>query len=133
MKICCYLCNDVPILVKEMRKSCSNPPETCVVLEMEPGVMLYYNEAVLLNEVKALGVLSKAAKVAKINAAHARELIREMNRTFSRPVVYFTGDASDSDMVMLSGFGEKIVNAYWLKFEPIWLDIIDERCRHIKT
>lgn len=113
-----------------MKKICMIPPECCVIIEMEEGATLGYRRAVLLNEIQALGSLSKAAKVSKIDSRHARELIWEMNRVFSQPLVDFLGDSQKSDKVELTPKGLRTVKAYWQKFEPVWLSIIEERSRH---
>ncbi|WP_035216372.1 winged helix-turn-helix domain-containing protein [Desulfobulbus elongatus] len=113
-----------------MKKICTLPPECCVVIEMEQGATLGYRKAVLLNEIHALGSLTKAAKVSKIDHKHARELIREMNRVFSQPLVDFLGDPRRSDKVELTEKGMRTMKAYWLQFEPVWLSIIEERSRH---
>ena len=109
---------------------CVNPPESCVIVEMEKGAFLGYRKAVLLNEIKAMGSLGKAAKVSKIDPKHARELVLEMNGTFTQPLVDFIGNPCNSDIVGLTEAGEKIVRSYWQKFESVWLDIIQERSRH---
>jgi molybdate transport repressor ModE-like protein len=113
-----------------MKKTCKTPPECCVVIEMEKGATLGFKKAVLLNEIEALGSLAKAAKVSKIDDSHARELIVEMNCTFSHPLVYFLGNSKLSDQVELTEKGRSTVQTYWKRFEPIWLSIIEERSRH---
>ena len=113
-----------------MNKACMIPPECCVIVEMEAGATLGYRKAVLLNEIQALGSLTKAAKVAKIEKKHARELIFEMNTAFSRPLVDFQGNPRNSDQVELTETGASMVRSYWRQFEPIWLSIIEERARH---
>ena len=113
-----------------MIKVCMIPPECCVVIEMEEGATLGYRKAVLLNEIQALGSLVKAAKVSKIDCRHARELIGEMNRVFSQPLVDFLGNPQRSDKVKLTEKGMRIARTYWQKFEPIWYSIIEERSRH---
>ncbi len=106
------------------------PNDCCVIIEMEQGATLGYRKAVLLNEIQALGSLTKAAKVAKIDQQHALELIQEMNRSFSQPLVDFLGNPTQSDRVKLTEKGESIAKAYWQQFEPVWLSIIEERSRH---
>lgn len=113
-----------------MKKACMIPPECCVIIEMEQGATLGYRKAVLLNEITALGSLSKAAKVSKIDSRHARDLILEMNNTFSQPLVDFLGNPNNADQVQLTEKGTKIAQSYWQKFEPIWYSIIEERSRH---
>ena len=85
-----------------MKKACIVPPDCCVIIEMEYGANLGYRKAVLLNEIQALGSLTKAAKVSKIDRKHARDLILEMNATFSQPLVNFHGNPSNSDKVELT-------------------------------
>ena len=109
---------------------CMIPPECCVLIEMEEGATLGYRRAVLLNEIQALGSLSKAAKVSRIEPKHARELIWEMNRVFSQPLVDFLGSPQRADKVELTEKGARTVKAYWRKFEPVWYSIIEERARH---
>lgn len=113
-----------------MKKVCMTPPESCVVIEMENGVRIGYRKAVLLSEINALGSLTKAAKVAKIDLHHARELVWEMNRDFSQPLVDFYGNALKADRVELTDNGMRTVKSYWQRFEPIWYSIIEERSRH---
>lgn len=113
-----------------MKKACMIPPDCCVVIEMEQGATLGYRKAVLLNEIHALGSLSKAAKVSKIDCKHARELVWEMNRVFSQPLVDFLGNPQKSDQVELTEKGIRTAKSYWQKFEPVWFSIIDERSRH---
>jgi molybdate transport repressor ModE-like protein len=113
-----------------MKKACMIPPDCCVVIEMEQGVTLGYRKAVLLNEIEALGSLTKAAKVSKIDHQHARELIQEMNCSFSQPLVAFPGTPKNADQVELTEKGAHTVKSYWQRFEPVWLSIIDERARH---
>lgn len=113
-----------------MKRMCMAPPDCCVIIEMEHGALLGYRKAVLLNEIEALGSLAKAAKVAKIEHRHARDLVEEMNRSFSQPLVVFLGNPARSDRVELTAKGESTVKAYWQQFEPVWLSIIEERSRH---
>lgn len=113
-----------------MKKACMIPPDCCVIIEMEQGAALGYRKAVLLNEIEALGSLSKAAKVSKIDNRHARELILEMNSVFSQPLVDFLGNPKNGDQVELTEKGARTVKAYWQRFEPVWLSIIEERSRH---
>ncbi len=113
-----------------MKKACIVPPDCCVIIEMEHGATLGYRKAVLLNEIQALGSLTKAAKVSKIDRKHARELIQEMNHSFSQPLVDFYGNPRNTDHVELTKKGEVIVKSYWLQFEPVWFSIIEERSRH---
>ncbi|MDD2465873.1 MAG: LysR family transcriptional regulator [Desulfobulbus sp.] len=113
-----------------MKKVCMTPPDCCVIIEMEQGATLGYRKAVLLDEIHALGSLTKAAKVSKIDMPHARDLIQEMNRSFSEPLVHFIGNACQSDRVELTNKGLRTVRSYWQQFEPVWLSIIEERSRH---
>lgn len=113
-----------------MKKACMVPPDCCVVIEMEHGATLGYRKAVLLNEIRALGSLTRAAKVTKIDRRHARELIQEMNQAFSQPLVDFHGNPNSADQVELTERGEVIVKSYWQRFEPVWFSIIEERSRH---
>jgi len=113
-----------------MKKACMVPPDCCVIIEMEHGATLGFRKAVLLNEIQALGSLTKAAKVSKIDRKHARELILEMNNTFSQPLVDFRGNSSNADQVELTKKGEVTVKSYWQQFEPVWFSIIEERSRH---
>lgn len=113
-----------------MERICAVPPGCCVIIEMEEGARLGYRKAVLLEEIYALGSLSKAAKVSKIDRKHARELVQEMNLVFSQPLVDFLGDPKKSDKVKLTEKGLRTVKSYWRKFEPVWDSIIEERSRH---
>lgn len=113
-----------------MKRMCMAPPDCCVIIEMEQGARLGYRRAVLLNEIEALGSLSQAAKVAKMDHRHARDLVEEMNRSFSQPLVDFGGNPARSDRVSLTPKGASTVKAYWQQFEPVWLSIIEERSRH---
>lgn len=113
-----------------MKKMCMTPPDCCVIIEMERGATLGYRKAVLLNEIQALGSLAQAAKVAKMDHQHAREVIAEMNRCFSQPLVDFLGNPARADRVELTAKGEQTAKAYWRQFEPVWLSIIEERSRH---
>ena len=113
-----------------MKKGWNDPPECCVIIEMEKGASLGYRKAVLLKEIQALGSLSKAAKVSKIDLRHARELVREMNAAFSQPLVDFRGNVRNTDRVELTESGEKVTCSYWQQFEPVWQSILEERSRH---
>lgn len=113
-----------------MKKGCIQPPDCCVIIEMEPGAYLGYRKAVLLNEIKALGSLKMAAKTSRMDAKHARDLIFEMNDTFTQPLIFFRGKAQNGDRVQLTEKGEKVAQSYWRQFEPVWLSIIEERSRH---
>jgi molybdate transport system regulatory protein len=113
-----------------MKKACMIPPDCCVIIEMEHGATLGYRKAVLLNEIQALGSLSKAAKVSKIDLGHARDLIQEMNHSFSKPLVDYRGNPLSDDRVALTPKGAVTVQSYWQHFEPVWLSIIEERSRH---
>jgi len=113
-----------------MKKISMTPPDCCVIIEMEKGATLGYRKAVLLNEIKALGSLIKAAKVSKMDQDHARDLIQEMNCSFSEPLVYYLGNPCLSDRVELTDKGMATVKNYWRQFEPVWLSIIEERSRH---
>ena len=114
----------------KMKKYCAIPPDTCVSIEFEKGAVIGFRKAVLLNEIKALKSLTKAAKVAKIERDHAVEIIEEMNKAFSAPLVEYQGELGKIDTVKLTERGEKIAHQYWQKFEPVWLSIIEERSRH---
>ena len=113
-----------------MKKTCMIPPDCCVIIEIEHGARLGYRKAVLLNEIDALGSLTKAAKVSKMDRSHAQELIIEMNTSFSQPLVDYLGRPESSDQVVLTPKGKNTVRAYWQQFEPVWLSIIEERARH---
>lgn len=113
-----------------MKKVCMNPPDCCVIIEMEHGATLGYRKAVLLNEIQALGSLTQAAKVSKIERNHALDLILEMNNSFSQPLVFFQGNPCESDQVVLTKKGEIVAKSYWQQFEPVWYSIIEERSRH---
>ena len=113
-----------------MKKLCMRPPECCVVIEMEPGATLGYRKAVLLNEIQALGSLRKAAKVSKIEYAHALDLVLEMNTVFTAPLVQFLNSPQRTDLDELTEKGRRTVTSYWQKFEPVWYSIIEERSRH---
>jgi molybdate transport system regulatory protein len=113
-----------------IKKGWITPPECCVIIEMEKGASLGYRKAVLLKEIQVLGSLSKAAKVAKIDLRHARELIQEMNAAFSRPLVAFRASIRRTDNVELTEAGEKAISSYWRQFGPVWESIIEERSRH---
>lgn len=113
-----------------MKKGCITPPDCCVMIEMEKGASLGYRKAVLLNEIEALGSLKKAAKTSRLDEGHARDIILEMNRHFSQPLISFHGNPRCSDQVELSAKGEEIARSYWRQFEPVWLSIIEERSRH---
>ncbi len=113
-----------------MKKGWIVPPECCVIIEIEQGASLGYRKAVLLNEIKALGSLEKAAKTSRLNAEHARDLVLEMNQDFSQPLIIFHGNPYDCDQVQLSRKGEDVARSYWQQFEPVWLSIVEERSRH---
>lgn len=113
-----------------MKKGLIVPPECCVIIEFEQGATLGYRKAVLLNEIKALGSLNKAASTSRLEAEHARDLVFEMNQDFSQPLIVFHGNPHDCDLVQLSSKGEDVVRSYWQQFEPIWLSIVEERSRH---
>jgi len=113
-----------------MKKTCTIPPACCVIIEMEPGATLGYRRAVLLNEIEALESLTKAAKTSKITLHHARELVLQMNKEFSDPLVNLVNHSTADDYVTLSKKGKVIANSYWRQFEPIWHDIQEERSRH---
>lgn len=51
-----------------MKKACIKPPDSCAIIEMEPGGCMGYRKAVLLNEIKALGTLKIPAKTSQIGA-----------------------------------------------------------------
>jgi molybdate transport repressor ModE-like protein len=114
----------------DMKKACTMPPDCCVIIEMEPGVLLGYRRGVLLNEIEALESLTKAAKTSKISLHHARELVVEMNKQFTVPLVNFANTRHDCDDVSLSSKGKEVAVTYWRQFEPVWRDIQEERSRH---
>lgn len=113
-----------------MTKQCMVPPDCCVIIEMEQGATLGYRKAVLLGEIQAFRSLTEAARVSKMDATHARELVLAMNRAFSQPLVDFKGSPHDADSVMLTEKGESTARQYWRQFEPVWLAILRERSRH---
>ncbi|MBU1420706.1 MAG: hypothetical protein KKI15_19660 [Proteobacteria bacterium] len=113
-----------------MKKDCTVPPDCCVIIEMEPAASLGYRRGVLLNEIEALESLTKAAKTSKMPLDHARELALQMNQEFSSPLVNFADNSSDCDHVFLSRKGKEVATAYWRQFEPVWLDILEERSKH---
>lgn len=102
----------------------------CVVIELEPGAALAYGRAVLLNEIDALHSLSKAARTAKMTKAHARDLINQMNKEFSSPLVAFIDENAKQEQAYLTEKGKAIRQQYWHRFEPLWDDILNERSRH---
>lgn len=101
-----------------------------MVIELEPGAALAYGKAVLLNEIDAMHSVTKAAKTAKMTKRHAIDLIGQMNREFSAPLVAFTDDNSNSEDAYLTEKGNEIRKKYWQRFEPLWDDILNERSRH---
>jgi molybdate transport repressor ModE-like protein len=113
-----------------MKKADAIPPACCVIIEMEPGASLGYRRAVLLNEIEALKSLTKAAKTSKMTPRHARDLVLQMNKEFSAPLVNLVNHSTTCDHVTLSKKGKVIANSYWRQFEPIWHDIQEERSRH---
>ncbi len=113
-----------------MKKACTIPPDCCVIIEVEPGAVLGYRRAVLLSEIEALESLTKAAKTSKMTLQHARELVLRMNRDFSASLVDFAHNENDCDHVRLSSKGKEVASDYWRQFEPVWLDILQERSRH---
>ena len=113
-----------------MKNFCIAPPACCVIIEMEPGAYLGYRRAVLLNEIEALESLNKAAKTSKMSLQHARELVIQMNKKFTTPLVNFADNRRNCDEVFLSSKGKEIATTYWRKFEPVWFDILEERSRH---
>ena len=115
------------------KKKCVVPTECCeccVNIEMEEGASLGYRKAVLLKEIQALRSLKKAARGSKISLNHARELIMEINNTFTAPLVDLKGNFRYTDTVKLTEKGENTVRSYWKQFEMVWLSIIQERSRH---
>jgi len=97
---------------------------------MEAGARLGYRRAVLLNEIKALSSLRLAAKTTGVSVVHALDLVRQMNKDFSLPLVAFTGMTHDDDRVRLTEWGNEMARNYWRLFEPVWLNIMEERSRH---
>lgn len=113
-----------------MKKLCRNKNRCCVVIELEPGAALAYGRAVLLNEIDALHSITKAAKTAKMTQTHAKELINQMNKEFSSPLVAFSNEKATQEEVHLTEKGRRIRKQYWQRFEPLWDDIVNERSRH---
>jgi len=113
-----------------MEKACVTPPDSCVIIEMEPGIYLGYRKAVLLNEIEALESLEKAAKTSRVGVQHARDLINEMNTSFSRPLIRVSDQSLKSDQLQLTDYGQHVARSYWRQFEPVWLSILEERSRH---
>ncbi len=113
-----------------MKNLCENKNSCCVVIELEPGAALAYGRAVLLNEIDALHSVTKAAKTARMTKRHAKDLICQMNKEFSAPLVAFTDDNSNQEGVYLTEKGKEIRKQYWQRFEPLWDDILNERRRH---
>ena len=113
-----------------MKKGIMIPPGNCVIIEMEKQVSLGYRGAVLLSEIQTCGSLAHSAKSSKIDLGHAHDLILELNRTFSQPLVEFTGNPNDTDVVALTEKGETTIRSYWGQFESACLSIMKERSRH---
>jgi len=113
-----------------MEKGWVVPPDCCVIIEVDKGASLGYRKASLLNEIKLLGSLGKAAISSSIDAEHARDLIFEMNEDFRQPLVVFDGNPIDCDPVQLTEKGEKMASLYWQKYLPVWQSILDERGRN---
>ncbi len=103
------------------------PPSNCVIIKMEDRASLGYRGAVLLSEIQTCGSLTRSAQSSKIDLRHAHDLIRELNRTFSQPLVAFTENPNDTDMVALTEKGKATVRSYWGRFESTWLSIMEER------
>lgn len=101
-----------------------------MVIELEPGAALAYGRAVLLNEIDALHSVSKAAKTAKMTQRHAEDLISQMNKEFSAPLVAFAKNGKNREDVYLTERGKELRKQYWRRFEPLWDDILNERSRH---
>ncbi|MDD3813513.1 MAG: hypothetical protein PHZ02_02615 [Desulfocapsaceae bacterium] len=112
-----------------MKKGIMIPPGNCVIVEMEKQAMLGYRGAVLLSEIQRCGSLVHSAKSSKIDLRHAHDLILELNRTFSQPLVEFTGNPNDTDVVALTEKGETTIHFYWNQFESTCLSIMEERSR----
>lgn len=112
-----------------LQQNYSQPPDCCVVIEMENGVSLGVRKAQLLREIDEQHSVSQAAKTIRLNLSHARDIVREMNSDFCAPLVRFPESAS-TDLAELTKHGRKIVESYWRQFEPIWSGIINERMQH---
>jgi molybdate transport repressor ModE-like protein len=113
-----------------IKKGIMIPPGNCVIIEMEKQVSLGYRGAVLLSEIQTCGSLAHSAETSKIDLDHAYDLILELNRTFSQPLVEFSGNPNDTDVVALTEKGKATVLSYWGQFEPVCLSIMEERSRH---
>jgi len=113
-----------------IKKGIMIPPGNCVIIEMEKRVSLGYRGAVLLSEIQTCGSLAHSAETSKIDLSHAQDLILELNRTFSQPLVEFSGNPNDTDVVALTEKGKATVRSYWDQFEPVCLSIMEERSRH---
>jgi molybdate transport repressor ModE-like protein len=114
---------------KTMKMTCLEPPSCCVIAETEGGA-LGYRMAVLLDEIRRLGSLSRASMSAKIDLDHARELVAEMNESFRTPLVAFDKSTGDSDDVRLTRLGEDTVSWYWQEFGTVWQSILEERSKY---
>ncbi len=111
-----------------MNVTCLEPPSCCVIAETEGGA-LRYRMAVLLDEIRRLGVLSQAAQAAGVDSDHARELSEDMIGSFREPLVEFNRSCADSNKVRLTRLGDDSVSWYWQKFGTVWSSILEERCK----
>lgn len=113
-----------------MKKGIMIPPGKCVIIEMERQVSLGYRGAVLLSEIQTCGSLVHSAETSKIELNHAHDLIMTLNSTFSQPLVEFTGNPGDTDLVTLTEKGKATIRSYWSQFESASFAITEERSRY---
>lgn len=112
-----------------MKKGIMIPPGNCVIIEMENQASIGYRGAVLLSEIQTCGSLAHSAASSKIDLGHALDLIKQFNSTFSQPLVEFSGQPDDTDIVALTEKGKATIRSYWGLFESASASIMQERSK----
>jgi len=95
----------------------------CILIEVECGVVLYYNRAMLLNKVMEYGSVEYAAKSITIPTDHANELTAVMNKSARLPLVEITGEDIKVKQVRLTKEGERSLKSYWKLYKEFKLSL----------
>ena len=77
------------------------------------GTFLGYGRIVLLEKIRELGSITKAAKSMEISYRHAWELVDSMNRQSPKPLVEAATGGRNGGGARLTKEGEKAIALFW--------------------
>lgn len=82
-------------------------------IEGKNGAFLGYGRVILLEKIKELRSISRAARAMNMSYKHAWELVRSLNRQAKTPLVTTTTGGKEGGGARVTPEGEKAINLFW--------------------